>query len=100
MRSTVLVYTELVLMHVRTYKHRGQRSTRFDYDNTRLRVGFSWLLLKLLFAKLTIKSSHLTDSEESVVEFDQFILCVTNNNNNILINFVYFYLYIVFNTVF
>ena len=91
-------------MHVRTYKHRGQRSTRFDYDNTRLRVGFSWLLLKQLFVKLTIKS-HLTDSEGSEVEFDQFILyfvakrlvfvvCVTNNN--ILINFVYFCLYIVF----
>ena len=60
------------------------RSTRFDYDNTRLRVGFSWLLLKLLFAKLTVKGV-------AAVEFDQFILyfvatektgfvvCVTNN---------------------
>ena len=38
-------------------------------------VGFGRLFLIVLFAKLTIKSSHLTDSEGSVVELDQFVLC-------------------------
>ena len=40
-------------------------------------VGFGGFFLKILFAKLTIKSSCLSDCERSVVELNLFILyCV------------------------
>ena len=89
-RRAVYLYCTTAIMHVCTYEL--LRSTRFDYDNTRLRVGFSWLLLKVLFAKLTVKGVQLnsTSSFSILLPLKRlvFVVCVTNNN--ILIKFCVF----------
>ena len=88
--STVYCTTAVKLSYACTYL---LRSTRFDYDNTRLRVGFSWLLLKVLFAKLTVEGVQLnsTSSFSILLPLKRlvFVVCVTNNNN-ILIKFCVF----------